>query len=209
MLISGKRKFIQDNNNYIDKYGKITHVCPKCGSVYINDMKLSVDCSMLCASQCARSNYIVETPIIHKICNCGTEAIQVDNQMVMIFKTFIDKGYEVDECCEGHCFVDDENYVPKYDLPRLGINGYIKALIPSAHYNSFCIVQEFNKTIITPKTIDLDTCPCRSLESFNEYKNHILETMQNMVNSLPDCPFSNNRYEAINSTCNCKSCFCG
>lgn len=203
MLISGKRKDVQDNNNYIKKYGTITHICPNCGNLYTAVIKLDVNCKVATGCQCELNSYIVETPNIDKICNCGKKAIQIDNAMGIIVKTLFDKGYTIESCCEGHAYVKDA--VPNYDFPFITIEGNIKSFIPSSYYNKFNINSNFEKTMIT--CMDDNSCPCISLDTFNQYKNDTLEMMYNLVKSLPNCPFTKEEIplcDSCNTTCDCR-----
>lgn len=189
------RKDVQDDNNYINKYGKITHICTKCGKLYCDEILLNVECTILNDNKEELDRYRIETPTIDKTCECGNKTIQIDNAMGNIVKTLIDKGYELVSCCEGHCYIT--NSIPRFDFPHLSIKRNIKPLISISYCNKFNIVATQKITTITGSDL---VCPCISVERFNEYKTEILETLENLVKSLPDNPFNN--------TCNCNSCCC-
>lgn len=197
MLKSGRRKDVQDNNNYIDKLGRITHVCPNCGNLYAEDLKLSVDCDIYTCCKEVLESYKLTTPSIDKICDCSTKCIQVDNRMGVIVKLLFDKGYKVESCCEGHAYIKE--FIPVYDFPQITILGDIKAFIPSSYYNKFNIDSSFDKTVITCN--DHFQCPCVCLERFNDYKEEIIELMYNMFKSIPKCPFT---YDTTESLCKCR-----
>lgn len=201
MIGSGRRrKDILDDNNYIGKYGKVTHVCPSCGNLYQFDCKLYVDLA-LDTSLCERNGYGVTTPNITKKCACGEKAIQVDNAMGIIVKGLVDKHYTVISCCEGHAYVEDA--VPCFDFPIITIDGNIKSFIPTSYKSSLLIYEDFDKTVITCSRADSleEGCPCKSVEDFNAYKEKVLELMYSLVTSLPI--FSFNTENDDDSTCIC------
>ena len=205
MLKSGRRKDVQDNNNYIDKIGRITHICPKCGNLYAEDLKLSVDCNIYNCCKQVLDSYKLSTPSIEKIfTSCDSKCIQLDNRMGIIVKALFDKGYKVESCCEGHAYIKE--FIPVYDFPQITILGNVKALIPSAYYNKFNIDSNFDKTIITCNS-DLQ-CPCVCLDRFNDYKEEMLEILSSMVKSLPVCPFTYDTKES-SYKCGCDVCCCG
>ena len=204
MLKSGRRKDVQDNNNYIDKLGRITYICPNCGNLYAEDIKLSVNCDIYSCCQDVLKSYKLSTPSIEKTCTCNTKCIQVDNSMGIIVKALLDKGYKVESCCEGHAYIKE--FIPVYDFPQITILGDIKALIPSSYYNKFNIDSSFDKTVIT--CTDNLQCPCICLERFNDYKEEILELLYGMFKSLPMCPITYDTKES-SCKCGCDSYCCG
>lgn len=206
MLISGKRKHLQDDNNYINRCGFITHICPNCGNVVTNQINLNVNCAIFNECDCEINSFKIETPSIDKVCtSCKSMCIQIDNAMGDIVKILIDKKYIVENCCEGHAFI--KNCTTTFDLPFIVITSNIKALIPSAYYNKFEFNTSFAKTEITCKPIDMDNCPCVSLEEFNEYKTEMLELLFNLAKSLPDNPYSSNQNTATDVCgCSCDKC---
>lgn len=202
MMTYTKRKDILDNNNYIGKYGKITHVCPSCGNIYSTGIKLNVNCEMT-AECCELDNYIIHTPSIDRKCpSCNCMTIQVDNAMGPIIQTLFMKGYNVFNNCEGHMYI--KCCVPVITRPFIVIEGPIKALIPSVYYNKLDIDQRFNYTKINGKCKDDWGCMCT--ERFKEYKSEVLELITLLVKSLPDCPFNNKSSNA--DGCGCGNCDC-
>lgn len=208
MIGTGKRrKDILDNNNYINQYGKVTHVCPSCGNLYQAQCKLFVDLSMD-AKKCEIDGYSVTTPEIKKECICGTQAKQIDNAMGIIIKTLIDKHYNVISCCEGHAYVIDN--VPCYDFPIITINGNIKSFISSSYKTSLLIYEDFDKTIITCNGMESleNGCPCKSVNEFNIYKEKILGLMESLVNSLPIFTFNTEDDDDSSCICGNGQCSC-
>lgn len=175
MIAYGRRKDITDNNNYIGKYGVITHICPNCNNLYISNIKLNVICTM---EGDDIEGYSVKTPDIEKICLCGYKTIQIDNAMGGIVKTFMDKGYHIDNCCEGHAFVRGNTF--RYEYPFIKFDRYIESLIPSTFKSRFCISQKIGKTIITCNSND-NLCLCE----FENYKSIILKELENLSNEIP------------------------
>ena len=203
-MITGRRKDIKDNNNYIDKIGRITHFCPECGSLYAQDINLSVECNIYILCEKELESYSLTAPILNKKCSvCNSECIQVDNRMGIIVKDLFDKGYKVHDCCEGHMYMRE--FIPGYTFPTIIIDGYIKSFIPSSYYNKFDITCKFNETTI--KCFDVCCCPCVCMEKYEEYKTEMLELLENLVKSLPDCPFSYDTNTA-NCSCGCNECAC-
>lgn len=200
-----RRKDIQDDNNYINKFGKITHVCPECGNLYVSNIKLNVEC-LINGNKEERKGYEVITPNIEKTCSCGAKTIQVDNRMGVIIKTLIDKGYKIESCCEGHAYV--RNGVPTYDFPFIKIYGNVKALIPIGYYSKLFIYFDIDTTNIYSKNITSNGyCPCEFLGTFDEYKDNMLSLLLNLVKSLPDFPLtSDDNYD--NMGCGNSGCCC-
>lgn len=190
------RKDVQDDNNYINKYGKITHICTECGKLYTREISLNVECMILTNDQEELNTYRIETPEIHKTCECGYTTIQIDNAMGNIVKTLIDKGYELESCCEGHCYITHS--IPRFDFPYLAIKRNIKPLIEFAYCNKFIITANQDLTVITCN--DSQICPCVCKERFDDYKTEFLETLENLVKALPDNPFNN----VCSNTCCCR-----
>jgi len=201
--IGQSRKNILDNNNYIGKYGNITHVCPHCSNLYEAEIMLKVTCNIESCC-CDRNGYSVTTPEINKECACGTKTTQVDNAMGKIVKAFIEKGYVVVSCCEGHAYANDA--VLTFDLPQITIQNNIIALIPSRYRNTLDIEYDYTNTIIKAKECcnqNSGCCPCQGLEEYNECKEGILEIIGGLVNSLPNCPFTKTSNK--NYGCNCNT----
>ena len=48
----------------------------------------------------------------------------------------------------------------------------------------------------------------KKIVKFNDYKLEMIETLQNLVNSLPNCPFTKEQ-ESSSCHCGCGSCHCG
>ena len=188
MIKYDNRKDIYDNN----KVGKIkiTHVCTKCGNLYSELIKLSVNHIAFTKDS---NPYQVTTPVIDKVCTCGEKCMQIDNSMGIIYKQFIDKGYKVISCCEGHRYIKD--FIPTYTFPEIIISGNIKALIPESYYNKFNIESRFDETVITCK---IDTCEFAC--QYREFKLEMLELLDYMVKSIPNCPF---KYDDNNDSISC------
>ena len=187
MLLSGRRKDLQDNNNYINKYGYITHICPKCKNLYVANINLNVECKMLNEHEDEKM-YVIETPDIKRKCSCGVYTIQIDNAIATIVKSFMDKGYKVllTESCEGHVYIK-ENLSAQYDFPIIKISGNIKSLIPDEFNKDFSIKQRFEETYIIYRFTKWDDL---SLETFNEFKSNMIKRMKELVKSLPDYSYS-------------------
>lgn len=205
MIQTGKtRKLIQDNNNYIQKYGKITHICNCCGNLYSQTVKLNIDC-VISAPPCEREGYSVTTPNIEKVCDCGQKTMQIDNAMGLIAKTLVDKGYILKECCEGHAYIEDGVMACTY--PYLKIEGNILKDIPTAYFNSLNIDTEIYDTVISGNCCQScgGECPCQDLESYNKCKDEMLAQIMNLVKTLP-------KYQTACTTdsnpcsCRCNSC---
>lgn len=186
-MISGYKKYIEDDNNYINKFGKITHICPECGSVYTQGINLSINCNIFTNCNSEIDSYTIGSPSISKTCTkCNSGCIQIDNSMSNIVKTLIDKKYKLAACCEGHIY--NRNDIIQYQFPKLFIYGDIKALIPISYHKTFDIdcYRYYGVTTIdciNPYDYIFGT------ESFNDYKVEMLETLENLVKSLPNCPF--------------------
>lgn len=203
-MLIGRRKDVQDNNNYIEKYGKITHICPLCGNIYTANIKLDVSCEMIPCDD--KTGYEIGTPVIFKKCACGAVATEIDNAMVSIYKMLIDKGYKVLHCCEGHAY---NNYgVMNYTYADLVIDGYIRVYIPESYQKQFDITQEFGKTTICVKQTSCE-CGCICLDIYNEYKTDMLERLYNMVKSLPNNPDTSSSDDHAGCCgCQCDSSWC-
>ena len=203
MLRFGRRKDIQDDNNYIGKFGYITHVCPKCGTLYCSPTKLTVECEIM---GCYREGYSVSTPEINKVCDCGCNAIQVDYRMGNIVKTLIEKGYRVLNCCEGHAYVKD--CVTTYDFPFLEISGDIKLYIHSKYHDIFNIRFDIWNDKTTISCNKVECCNGMCLNMFNQCKTDMLNKMADMVNSLtqysPELHVSNKCDHECDDYCNCR-----
>jgi hypothetical protein len=196
MLRFGRRKDIQDNNNYIGKFGDITHVCPKCGSVYCSPIRLNVECDIL---GCYRNGYTVTTPEINKVCDCGSNAIQVDNRMGNIIEPLIKKGYKVLNCCEGHAY--NKDCITTYDFPFIEVHGDIRLSIPSKYHNMFDISYDLWNRATTISCKKFECCEGMCLNMFNECKTDILNKMRDMTNSICSQPVED---ETLLSKCGCE-----
>lgn len=195
MFFNGKRSQAQDDNNYIDDFGTITHICPKCGTIYKCGVELKISCGLTVHSKPNDlSSYEVSTPAIEKICECGEKAMYVDNAMTSIVKILIDKKYCVMFNCEGHAYLKDDKY--NYDFPRFIIYDKkrkmkIKELIPNKYFDIFNIDNEF---MIEISCVPLENIESITLDDFNKYKVEMLNLMVELVNSLPECPFDYSKY---------------
>lgn len=204
-MIIGRRKDLLDDNNYINRFGKITHVCPNCGTVYSSTLKLSVNCTIINCRATEDNTYKVETPAIKKICTCcnNTETVQVDNSVADIYKILVEKGYKVLDICEGHVY--DTNNLNTYALPYIKVEGNIKKYIPEMYKKILSVEFDFDHTdIYTGKTYE---CACMEFEdvnAFNSFKCKTLNDFLDLVRALPV-----HKAEVIDDTDLCRtSCIC-
>lgn len=190
MIRNGTREQIQDDNNYIKEYGAITHICPKCGTVYKSSIKLSVSFEMVAHKSNDLSSYSIETPSVEKYCVCGNKAIHVDNAMGPIVKILIDKKYKVLRSCEGHAYIKDS--ILSYSFPMLHILGTrIPNLIPNEYFEKLNIT---NEIITEISCVPLENTESVTLDDFNKYKSEMLDLMHRLAHSLPNCPYNYDRY---------------
>lgn len=106
MIIPDMWSYITDNNNYINRKGRLTSICPKCKNLYTVDLQLDMTCEM---EEFQEGYRLKENPEIVKVCDCSENGIitsRVDNLMGTIVKTLLEKGYHVrfDRTCEGHVY---------------------------------------------------------------------------------------------------------
>ena len=181
-MIYTKRSDVQDNNNYVDKYGKITHICPECGNLYSNGIKLTVDCTISCESSYELQSYKIESVVINKTCSCGSQTIQIDNALGRIVQTLIEKGYKFISGCEGHIYTKDG--IPCFAFAELTIEGKIKPYVPKCYNDKFDFEYENGKTKISCGNIERIMCLCSN--KFKVYKEYILQHLEGLVNALPD-----------------------
>lgn len=195
-MISTKRSNIQDDNNYIEKFGKITHVCPECGNLYSYPLRLRVDCIMDCDSKEELESYTIETVNINRKCSCGTKAIQVDNALGKIVQQLVRKGYKFISGCEGHIYI--KQGTTGFDFPELTIAGNIISYVPACYNKYFEFEYSNGKTKISCGNIDANLI-CLCSNKLETYKSHTLIQLENLVGSLPDL-------KNTNTYCECTDC---
>ena len=182
MMLLGKRKDVEENNNYINKYGKITHICPKCKNLYQVDIKFDIECTMLrldsIITRQERDSYQLELPQIKKRCNCGEDCIQIDNSISKIVKIFMEKNYKVIHSCEGHMYSKKNKY---YTLPSLKIEGDLYDYITPKYYGLFDIRCEFGVTTITG-AVELDKY---TKVEFRNIKSTLIKLLEELAVKVP------------------------
>lgn len=203
-MISGRRKDIKDDNNYIGQYGKITHFCPKCKSIYTEKIRLDVTCEMPC---CASDNYYIGSPSILRTCdNCNINCVPIDNLMQYIIQDLSNKGYEVRKSCEGHAYEKDG--IMTYTYPFVELEGDIKYLIPTIYHSKFNIKSVFNITTIQAPELVLNDCLCINLEEFNKYKTEMLASLGNLACALPEYKKESTTCVKCCNSASCNTCYC-
>ena len=185
-MIHGRRKDLLDDNNYINKFGKITHVCPMCGAIYSSTLKLSVNCTIINCKATEDKSYRLETPAIKKECECcHMDAVQIDNSVADIYKVLVQKGYKIANICEGHVYTSSDN-LNTYALPYIKIEGNIKAAIPEAYRSKVGIVYDDGHTFIgTNKTYEDACVEFEDVNLFNTFKCETLNNLLELVRVFP------------------------
>lgn len=185
-MIHGRRKDLLDDNNYINKFGKITHVCPNCGAIYASTLKLSVNCTIINCRATEDKSYRLETPNIKKECNCcHSDTVQVDNSVADIYKILVQKGYKVINICEGHVYTSSDN-LNTYALPYIKIEGNIKSAIPETYKSKVYITYDSGYTYIGINKTYEDACmEFEDVNSFNTFKCETLNNFLDLVRIMP------------------------
>lgn len=186
MIIPDMWSYITDDNNYINRKGKLTSICTACKNMYTVDLQLDMVCEM---EQYQEGYRLRENPEIVKICDCtetGTVTFRVDNLMGKIAKVLIDKGYHVrfDKTCEGHVYQKETEVLCKtYPVISIMENLLLHPDYSKKKHEGILVTGCFTGTSILPSNychVDKYT-----VEQYESIKVLWLKSIEDFVNEMP------------------------
>lgn len=204
MIIPEMWSFIQDDNNYIGKYGKLTTICPVCGNIYTADLKMEMTCKMNPYQEGYRFK---ENPEIIKMCSCSGEdvpTIRIDNSLIEIIGILRDKAYTIkyDKCCEGHIYQNGTEVIGKtVPVIEIGENLFMSKKFPNPNNTIVELSSSNNGSVIKPFIVQNPTD--YTVEQYENMKVRWLKHLKNFVNDLPNA-------NEVRNHCNykCNKFFC-